>query len=161
MTPLSPSDSGSIGLKGLLILVVEDSGETALSLTRVFQGQGAFKVELKASVRQALQRLNDPAQPLPDLVVIDHTLVGERTGLDLALEMQKQSHLRHIKRVSYSSIDGDKLRRATQPYDAPDDPVYHAIVPKPQSTTVLMRHLADLLKMQQLDELVQKIATLL
>src|SRR5215218_9102076 len=108
MTALPPSDA-SIGLQGLLVLVVEDSTETAFTLTRLFQGYGAFKVELKASVRQALQRLNDQTQPTPDLVVIDYNLVGERTGLDLALEMRKQPHLRHIKRVSYSSMDVDEL----------------------------------------------------
>jgi hypothetical protein len=44
MTELPPSDA-SIGLQGLLVLVVEDSTETAFTLTRLFQGYGAFKVE--------------------------------------------------------------------------------------------------------------------
>ena len=160
MTALPPSDA-SIGLQGLLVLVVEDSTETAFTLTRLFQGYGAFKVELKASVRQALQRLNDPAQPTPDLVVIDYHLAGDLTGLDLALELRKQPHLRQIKRVSYSSMNEEDLRRAIRDVDLPDDPIYHVIVNKPQKTAVLVRHMADLLKRQQLDELVQKLSALL
>ena len=160
MTALPPSDA-PIGLQGLLVLVIEDSTETAFTLTRLFQGYGAFKVELKASVRQALQRLNDPAQPAPDLAVIDYHLAGDLTGLDLALEMRKQPHLRQIKRVSYSSMNEEDLRRAIRDVDSPDDPVYHAIVGKPQKSAVLVRHLADLLKRQQLDELVQKLSALL
>jgi CheY-like chemotaxis protein len=160
MTTLPPSDAG-IGLQGLLVLVVEDSTETAFTLTRLFQGYGAFKVELKASVRQALQRLNDPAQPTPDLVVIDYHLVGDLTGLDLALELRKQPHLRQIKRVSYSSMNEEDLRRAIRDVDSPDDPVYHVIVGKPQKTAVLVQHIADLVKRQQLDELVKKLSALL
>ena len=160
MTALPPSDA-PIGLQGLLVLVVEDSTETAFTLTRLFQGYGAFKVELKASVRQALQRLNDPAQPTPDLVVIDYHLVGDMTGLDLALELRKQPHLRQIKRVSYSSMNEEDLRRAIRDVDSPGDPVYHVIVGKPQKTAVLVQHMADLVKRQQLDELVQKLSSLL
>ena len=160
MTALPPSDA-SIGLQGLLVLVVEDSTETAFTLTRLFQGYGAFKVELKASVRQALQRLNDTSQPTPDLVVIDYHLVGDLTGLDLALEMRKQPHLRQIKRVSYSSMNEEDLRRAIRDADSPDDPVYHVIVAKPQKTAVLVQHMAELVKRQQLDELVQKLSALL
>ena len=160
MTAIPPSDA-SIGLQGLLVLVVEDSTETAFTLTRLFQGYGAFKVELKASVRQALQRLNDSSQPTPDLVVIDYHLVGDLTGLDLALEMRKQPRLRQIKRVSYSSINEEDLRRAIRDVDSPDDPIYHVIVAKPQKTAVLVQHMADLVKRQQLDELVQKLSALL
>jgi CheY-like chemotaxis protein len=156
MTSLPP-----IGLKGLLILVVEDSTETAFALERLFRQYGAFKVELRASVGQALQRMNDPTQPTPDLVVIDNHLVGERKGLELALEMRKQPALQHIKRVSYSSVAEEDIRKAAAPHDSPDNPVYHAIVSKPQKTAVLVRHMAELLKMQQLDELAQKLSALL
>lgn len=161
MAEHAPADLPPIGLQGLLVLVVEDSTETAFTLTRLFASYGAFKVELKASARQALARLNDPAQPLPDLAVIDYHLSGELTGLDLALEMRKQPRLRQIKRVSYSSLDEADLRRAAADADLPGDPVYHAIVPKPQKAAVLVRHMADLVKRQQLEELVQKLAVLL
>jgi len=160
MGPGSHTKAEQIGLRGLIILVVEDSTETAFTLNRLFQGQGAVKVELKASARQALRWLNDPAQPYPDLVVIDYHLAGDMTGMDLALEMRKQPHLRQIKRVSYSSMEEEELRRALRDVDQPDDPVYHAIVPKPQRTAVLVRHMADLLKLQQLNELVEKLSFL-
>lgn len=155
MTNTPSHDEPAVGLRGLMILVVEDSSETMFTLRRLFQGNGAFQVELCASVRKALHRLHDASRPLPDVAVIDYNLVGEQTGLDLALAMRTDPRLRDIKRVSYSSED---LVWRTRGMDAGGEPVYHLIVPKPQKSVILMQQMAALFKIQHLDDLVRRLA---
>lgn len=127
-------------LAGLHILVVEDMCETALSLSSgLRRAGGAASVEVKASVWQARQRLM--VQPVPDMVLLDNVLIGEESGLDLALWMREQPHLQHTIRISYSGSDLTMLQAR-----CPDDTVFHGWIIKPVPLTHLIDQLARFIR---------------
>lgn len=123
-------------LNGMRILVLEDMADLALSVSEGLRRMGAQKVELKASARQAKKRLLQ--EPIPDVVLLDHRLVGDTTGLDVALWMREQAELRHTARISYSGTD-----LATLQSEWPDNEVFHCVVKKPASLDVLVRHIVQ------------------
>ncbi len=124
-------------LDGVRILVVEDLADLALAVSDGLRRMGAV-VELKASARQARKRLLQ--DPVPQAVLLDHRLVGNETGLDLALWMRAQPGLQQTARISYSGTDPVTLRR-----DWPNAQVFHRVVSKPTSLSVLVEHITQAL----------------
>lgn len=129
----------SFPLHGLSILIVEDSAEIALGLSEGLRQAGAQRVELKASARQARRRLE--SDPLPTIILLDNSLVGGETGLDLALWMRTQPRLANLLRVSYSGSDPGQLRAQW-----PDSQVFHAVIVKPVPLPNLIAQLTDLVQ---------------
>ncbi len=123
-------------LKGLRILIIEDSAGIAMDVSSGFRMAGARTVEVKASMRQAKKRLAE--EPLPDIALIDYNIVGEETGLDLALWMRSQSTLSHILRILYSGSDMANVRAKL-----PDSDVFHQMIAKPAPLAVLIQQIAD------------------
>lgn len=123
-------------LQGLHILVVEDVAELALDMSNGLRRMGAAKVELKASARQARKRLLQ--EPIPDVVLLDHRLVGDETGLDIALWMREQVILHRTARIAYSGTD-----LATLQASWPDEHVFHGVVSKPAPLEVLVQQIVQ------------------
>ncbi|NTV64823.1 MAG: response regulator [Oscillochloris sp.] len=124
-------------LRGLSILIVEDSAEIAFDLSDGLRQAGAASVELKASVRQARKRLETP--PPPSIVLLDNNLVGVETGLDLALWIRTQPRLTQALRISYSGSDPAQIQA-----NCPDSHVFHALIIKPIPLPTLITQIADL-----------------
>ncbi len=124
-------------LDGIRILVVEDVAEMAFNVSDGLRRMGAI-VEIKASARQARKRLLQ--DPVPHVVLLDHCLVGNETGQDLALWMRAQPGLQQTLRISYSGIDLATLRQ-----DWPDAQVFHQVVSKPTSLTMLVQQIVQTL----------------
>lgn len=124
-------------LDGIRILVVEDLADLALAVSDGLRRMGAT-VELKASARQARNRLLQ--DPVPQVVLLDHRLVGHETGLDLALWMRAQPGLQQTARISYSGTDPATLRQGW-----PDAQVFHQVISKPTSLSVLVEHITQAL----------------
>lgn len=125
-------------LTGVRILVIEDIAELALDVSDGLRRMGAVAVELKASARQTRNRLQQ--QPVPDVVLIDHRLVGNETGLDIALWMREQPELRQTMRISYSGTDLATLRA-----NWPDEQVFHRVVSKPAALHILVETIVQAL----------------
>jgi len=124
-------------LDGIRILVVEDVIELALAVSDGLRRMGAV-VELKASARQARKRLLQ--DPVPQVVLLDHRLVGNETGLDLALWMREQPRLQQTARISYSGTDLASLCAGWL-----NTHVFHQVVSKPASLDMLMQHIVQAL----------------
>jgi CheY-like chemotaxis protein len=124
-------------LEGLRILIVEDTADTAMSLSVGLRRAGAASVELKASVFQARRRLQQP--PSPDLVLIDNDLFGKETGMDLAHWMREQPNLTNTLRISFSGSDPELLKNRWS-----DEQLFHAIISKPTRLESLVEQLASI-----------------
>lgn len=121
-------------LNGLRILVIEDMADMALNVSEGLRRMGAATVELKASGRQAKKRLLQ--EPVPDVVLLDHRLVGDTTGLEIALWMREQAMLQQTARISYSGTDP-----ATLQAEWPDEQVFHGVVQKPAALDALVQQI--------------------
>lgn len=135
-------------LEGLHIFIVEDTAELAFDLSEGLRLAGASSIEIKASMRQAKKRLQQP--PAPDVALLDFNLVGSETGLELALWMREQPLLYHTLRISYSGSDSAALRA-----QLPDDRVYHAIVTKPVPLATLIEHIARVIEANRVQDIAQ------
>jgi CheY-like chemotaxis protein len=123
-------------LYGLYVLIVEDAADLAFTMQSLFLRHGALGVDLRVSADAARERMR--TTPYPDIVLLDYRLRarpgGEQTsGLDVALWMREQDHLRlhGTKRVLFSGIASDivdvALRDVANP---PGDPVFHLVAQK-------------------------------
>lgn len=125
-------------LDGICILIVEDAADVAFDVSEGLRLAGARSVEVKASVRQAKKRLMH--EPVPDVALLDFNVVGDETGIDLALWMREQPALQHTLRISYSASDPVMLQ-----IKLPDTTLYHRIITKPVPLMKLIEQVAEMI----------------
>jgi CheY-like chemotaxis protein len=123
-------------LEGLRILIVEDFVDTGIVLTRRFYRAGAAVAEIRTSYLQAQNCLQ---QQTFDVVLIDHNLIGNRTGLDLAIWLRDQPEHRSTIRISFSGSDPMVVQS-----QLPDDGVYHDLITKPISFDNLVKGISEI-----------------
>lgn len=133
------------GLRGLRLLVVENDARTALHLSEAFRRAGVQRIEIKASAWQARQRLQQ--EPIPHVVLLDYSIVGEDTGLDVALWMREQPALVGTLRILYTGTDVEKIETRL-----PDDTVFQRILHKPLPLPTLIEEVAAVVRSQQATE---------
>lgn len=131
------------GLRGLRLLVVENDARTAMHLSEAFRRAGVQRVEIKASAWQARQRLQQP--PVPHVVLLDYSIVGADTGLDVALWMREQPALAQTVRILYTGTDVEQLQARL-----PDEHVFQRILHKPLSLPTLIEQVAAVVREQQM-----------
>lgn len=87
------------------VLLVEDSGADALLVSLAFQHADAtVSVVLRDNGQAALDYLLDPAEQLPDLVLLDLAMPG-LSGHDVIAKMRAEPHLRRLPVIILTSSD--------------------------------------------------------
>jgi CheY-like chemotaxis protein len=129
-------------LEGIRILIVEDTGDTAMGLSLGFRRAGALAIETRSSVAQAQKRLAQ--EPAPDVVLLDNQLEGDETGIELALWMREQPTLNNTLRISYSAAEKEMLLA-----QCPDHQVFHVMLTKPLSLVEMIEQIAELVWQHQ------------
>ena len=133
------SEQQGRSLEGLYILLVEDSGVTALNTLRVLQERGGAVIEICTSLAAAKERIESARF---DIVVLDQTLGSER-GTDLALWLlhHRRADIRKILRVSYSGIEAGNILAGVPAEDT--ETIFAAMPTKPTSLRELMEVLRE------------------
>jgi CheY-like chemotaxis protein len=129
--------NATLPLAGLHVVVVDDDRQVAEDVGTGLRWAGVASVDVAVTARQVQQRLLCP--PIPHIVLIDFWLIGQQTGLDVALWLREQPALQYAIRVLYTSADVPVIQRL-----CPDDQVFHAIISKPVALPSLIEQLARL-----------------
>jgi CheY-like chemotaxis protein len=126
-------------LEGLYILLVEDSGVTALNTLRVLQERGGAIVEICTSIAAAKERIEAARF---DLVILDYGLGGNERGIHLArwLMHHEREKIRQIVRISYSGAEPETILRDVPIEDA------QTIFATMQTKPVPLRELIDIIR---------------
>jgi CheY-like chemotaxis protein len=126
-------------LEGLYVLLVEDSGVTALNTLRVLQERGGAIVEICTSIGTAKERIEAARF---DLVILDYGLGGGERGVHLAhsLMHHEREKIRQIVRISYSGAEPEIILRDVPADDAKT--IFATMLTKP----VPLRELIDILQ---------------
>jgi CheY-like chemotaxis protein len=123
-------------LRGQYLVIVESDLKTGSLLAAILKQLGAAIVEVRTGMDHAKHLLVD--MPAPDMVLIDQTLSGGTTGIDVALWMQTQTHLRRTLRVLLSGAPPEVMTQWI------DRGLFHAMLAKPVKIVELKEQLSDL-----------------
>lgn len=95
------------GSRPTLVLVVDDFPETIDILAESLQARG-FGVTLSLSAEEALRRLLDESEPLPDVIVMDLAM-PRVDGLEATRRLKAVARTGHIPVVLYTAHRGPEL----------------------------------------------------
>ena len=118
--PQGEQAATKLPLKGLRVLLVEDSGDTAEAFQEGLQLAGCDHVASCGTIAAA-KALLAPGKPPFDIALIDHNLGRER-GSTLAAWMRQQPHLVGTRRISYSASPRERVVGESAPGD------FHAVL---------------------------------
>lgn len=132
----APSDdgAGTAGIRGSRVLIVEDDHFVALATEAAILDAGLEVVGIVASADEAVRLAKSLA---PDVVIMDVTLVGNRDGVDAALELFRDTGLRCIFASAHHDPHTRARAEAAQPF---------AWLPKPYQPETLVLAVQDALK---------------
>ena len=94
------------------ILIVEDEFVIAYDLRRIVTELGYVVMGFAKSADEALDKIKEE---LPDLLLLDIQILGERNGIELAEIVDKQYKIPYIYVTSYSDIETLKKMNKTNP----------------------------------------------
>ena len=102
-------DEANDVLKGKRVVIVEDEGITVMQLRSILNGAG---MDVVGAVGNAAEAVDLILKELPDLVLMDINMPGERSGLDAAEAVLKTVRLCIVMLTAYS--DEEYMRRARE-----------------------------------------------
>ncbi len=100
------------GVDKAILLVDDDPKDVELALLALRKGRMPHRVEVARSGTEALQRLFESPEPLPDLVVLDFNM-PKVTGADVLKEIRAHERTRLLPVVILTSSVEDKDRRTS------------------------------------------------
>ncbi len=101
------------------IFIVEDNSFVALDLKKKLMRSNYEVTGIAVSSQSALQKI---AEEVPDLVIMDIYLIGDRDGIETAIEIEKKYNIPILYLTSY--VDDDTVHRA-----AATEPVGYLVKP--------------------------------
>jgi len=90
------------------ILIVEDNALTATSIESELRKMGYKKIDMESSYHLAMKKIKNKA---PDLILLDISLKGKKTGIDIAYEKEvfNKIPIIYISGLEYSEIEEEML----------------------------------------------------
>lgn len=130
------------GVEGALVFVVDDN-EQNVELLQAYLDQLPVEVETAMDGHEALKRMEDPEQPLPDLVLLD-VMMPRMSGFEVCQRLKDDPRTRGVPVMMVTALNelGD-IERGVEA--GTDD-----FLPKPVNRLELLTRVKSLLRVRHL-----------